>query len=263
MIRSIALLTDFGHQDVFVGVLKGVIHSINPWASIIDLCHEVPPQDTHSGAFDLNIAHSYFPKDTVFCAVVDPGVGSQRRAVALKTEHYFFVGPDNGLLYPAASQDGIQRAVNLTQEAFFLDTVSQTFHGRDIFAPVAAHLSLGREITSLGDELDLSDLVRFEFPEPHPLDDGQGTQLNVIHTDVYGNLTLNIKPSVFDTHAQGGFCLAAGAHTITQCHKAYDHAPENIPFVLEASSGYMEIAVKNKSAARTLGLSTGDSLVLA
>ncbi len=260
MIRPITLLTDFGNQDVFVGVLKGVILSINPWASITDLGHGVPPQDIHAGAFHLSIAHGYFPRGTIFCTVVDPGVGSDRRAVAIETERYFFVGPDNGVLYPAARADRVKKAVALERPEFFLKNISSTFHGRDIFAPVAAHLSLSRDLEDLGPKMAVSELTPLSFPEPRPTD--QGLELTILHVDTYGNLTLNLKIRDFHKRCGKGFCLRAGSRTITQAHPAYAHAPDQQPVLLESSSGYMEIAVKNQSAARILGLSAFDTLVL-
>ena len=260
MIRPIALLTDFNSQDIFVGVLKGVILSINPWASITDLCHGVPPQDIRTGAFNLYCAHAYFPRKTIFCTVVDPGVGSERRAIALETERYFFVGPDNGVLFPAAQADGIRRAVVLDRPEFFLDKVSSTFHGRDIFSPIAAHISLSRDILELGSKIPVEELEALTFPKPETGE--YGIQLTVLHQDTYGNLTLNLDRETFEAHCGDGFVLSAGLNTITDVYPAYAHAPAGRPFLLEASNGFMEIAVKNQSAAQALNLGTGSSLIL-
>ena len=260
MIRPIALLTDFGSQDIFVGVLKGVILSVNPWASVTDLGHGVPPQDIGAGAFFLSTAYSYFPQGTIFCTVVDPGVGSERRAVAVETEHYHFVGPDNGVLFPAAEADGIKTVVELNRDGFFLDSVSNTFHGRDIFAPVAAHLSLARDILDLGDEIKASGLTSLAFPAPSSVEGG--VRLSILHVDIYGNLTLNLTRKEFDQYCGNGFSISVGGYNIQRFHPAYAHGSDDTPFVLEASSGYMEIAVKNQSAARILGLGTRDDLIM-
>ncbi|MCA1793725.1 MAG: SAM-dependent chlorinase/fluorinase [Desulfobacteraceae bacterium] len=166
----IALLTDFGHLDTFVGVLKGVILSINPKAVIVDLCHAVAPRDIGHGAFLLDTSLGYFPKGTIFCVVVDPGVGSSRRAVLVQTRDYVMVGPDNGILWQAARRNGIQQAVHLTEIRYFLSSVSATFHGRDMFAPVAAHLSLGMEPSAFGPPV--RDLISFAAAEPVPVENG-------------------------------------------------------------------------------------------
>ncbi|MFO7912286.1 MAG: SAM-dependent chlorinase/fluorinase, partial [Desulfotignum sp.] len=166
----ITLLTDFGDIDPFAGILKGVILSINPKAVIVDLCHKIPPQDIGYGAVMLDTAMDYFPGGTIFCAVVDPGVGSSRRPVLVETSDYFMVGPDNGLLWQAARRNTIKNVVHLTRSRYFLSSISQTFHGRDIFAPVAAHLSAGVLPAAFGDTAQ--ELTRCVPDAPEPVDQG-------------------------------------------------------------------------------------------
>jgi len=162
--QIVTLTTDFGTRDWFVGTMKGVMLGINPRADIVDLTHEIPAGDIRAGAFALMAGCHYFPKGTVHVAVVDPGVGGPRRAIAVQTNDYFFVGPDNGVLSWALAREQIKTVRQLEQRKYLLDSVSRTFHGRDIFAPVAAHLSRGPAIQRLGREV--KDWVRLPWPQP-------------------------------------------------------------------------------------------------
>ncbi len=260
--RPIVLLTDFGLQDAFAGILKGVILSINPHATIVDLSHGVRPQDILHGAFLLLTAQGYFPRGAIFCAVVDPGVGGDRRPVLIRTKEYDFVGPDNGLLWQAAQKNGIQSAVHLTQSTYFLEKISSTFHGRDIFAPIAAHLSLGLEMGKLGTPINdpVNDLVHLDLPVPEK--QGNSLILTVLDIDIYGNITLNITQDEFKAFVKDCFCLSVGTAQISACHKTYDQAGEDQPFLLASSSGYMEVALKNGNAAEQLGIKRLDQVVL-
>src|SRR6266567_2035307 len=148
--RVITLTTDFGLSDWFVGSMKGVIFRINPRTTVVDLTHDLPPGDIRAGAFALAAAYRYFPKGTIHVAVIDPGVGTKRRAIAAQTADYFFVGPDNGVLSWALQRERIKAIRALENKTYFLQPLSQTFHGRDIFAPVAAHLTAGLAIRKLG-----------------------------------------------------------------------------------------------------------------
>lgn len=256
--RPIVLLTDFGLMDPFVGILKGVIASINPGARIIDLSHGVRSQDIHHGAFILSRAMGYFPKGSIFCVVVDPGVGTDRKPVAIKTRDYYFVGPDNGVLWQAASTNGIQTQICLNRTEYFLDTVSSTFHGRDIFAPCSAHLALGVPMENLGHRTD--SLVTMEFPVPEKK--GEGLVLTILDIDVYGNLTLNISHEDFFAFFKEGSVLQIGPHCIDQVFRTYDEALIDQPFLLAGSTGSMEIALKNGNAAQWLGKDVFDRCTL-
>ena len=247
-VRPIALLTDFGHSDAFAGILKGVILSIHPKARIVDLCHGVPPQDTGHGAHVLDIALEWFPKGTIFCTVVDPGVGTSRRAVLVETRDYYLIGPDNGVLWPAASRSRIRRVIHLVRSRYFLSSVSTTFHGRDIFAPVAAHLSAGIDPGAFGPEID--DLIRFSFPEPEPCT--SGLTLSIRHVDTFGNICLNLTLERFGPFLKKGFIMRVNQTVITRYCETYAAAPENTPFVIADSAGFVEIAIKNGHAASQL-----------
>jgi S-adenosylmethionine hydrolase len=251
-------LTDFGHIDAFVGILKGVILSIHPKARMVDLCHEVAPQDIGHGAHLLDISLEYFPKGSIFCAVVDPGVGSSRRAVLVETTDYFLVGPDNGVLWPAAGRNRIRRIIHLTRSRYFLPQVSTTFHGRDIFGPVAAHLSAGIDPGAFGPQV--SCLTPFAFPEPKPI--AGGMILTVRHIDTFGNIGLNLTREQFRQFADKGFCMRVNQVDITGHYHSYAAAPEKIPFVMTDSAGFMEIAVKNGHAASRLHVKKNDPVVL-
>lgn len=188
--RTIAILTDFGSNDNYVGVMKGVIRSISPFADIIDLTHSVPPGDIRSAAFSLETAYKYFPKNTIFLCVVDPGVGSERRAVAVEADGCYFVAPDNGLLTGVLKNCNSIKAVELTNTNFHLPQKSSTFHGRDLFAPVAAHLSMKTELEELGELIDAKTLIQLENYTA-TIYENKITG-NIIHTDTYGNLITDI-----------------------------------------------------------------------
>ncbi len=256
--RPIVLLTDFGLVDPFVGILKGVICTINPGARVIDLSHGVRSQDIHHGAFLLSRAMGYFPLGTIFCVVVDPGVGTHRKPVAIKTRNYYFVGPDNGVLWQAASTNEIQTQICLNRTEYFLDRVSFTFHGRDIFAPCAAHLSLGVPLENMGDKVE--HIMKMEFPLP--VKNKGGLVLTVLDKDIYGNLTLNISHKDFYECFREDTILQFGHHRIDQVFTTYDQADTNQPFLLPGSSGFMEIALKNGDAASWLGADVLDPCVL-
>ncbi len=184
----ITLLTDFGLGDAYVGIMKGVILSLSPDARLVDLSHEVPPQEVLSGAMVLQSAWRYFPPGTIHLAVVDPGVGSSRRALAAAGREQFFVGPDNGLFSLVFAEQAPLMVVSLENPQYFLAKVSATFHGRDIFAPVAAHLSLGVPLTAFGPAL--SDPVGLDFPAPEFGEEEVDGQ--IISCDHFGNLISNI-----------------------------------------------------------------------
>ncbi|WDP89111.1 MAG: SAM-dependent chlorinase/fluorinase [Desulfobacter sp.] len=254
----IVLLTDFGYRDPFVGIMKGVVAGIAPNAHIIDLTHELRPQDVFQGAFALYRSAAYFPRGTVFCAVVDPGVGTDRSPLAISTRDFYFVGPDNGLLWPSAAASGIENCVCLDNPDYHLPRVSQTFHARDIFAPAAAHLWRGRSMADMG--TTLSRPAALEIPRVEP--EKGGLRLTVLDEDRFGNLTLNLTPEEFKAFCKKGFFLEAGGICITDAYPAYGEAPDDAPFLLAGSSGYMEVAVKNGSAARSLDAGVMDRFLL-
>ncbi|MDD9304159.1 MAG: SAM-dependent chlorinase/fluorinase [Desulfobacter sp.] len=254
----IVLVSDFGHTDPFAGIVKGVILNICPNAQLVDLTHGIRPQDIFQGAFVLYRSFGFFPKGSIFCAVVDPGVGSQRAPIAIKTRNYYFVGPDNGLLWPAASADTIETCVCLDRPEFCLEQISTTFHGRDIFAPIAAWIRMGTPLHLLGRTMACPN----EFKFPVPKLESQGMILTVLGRDRFGNLTLNLKSQEFESGFSALFSLEFKGVKITRVFETYEQAPKDIFFVLAGSAGFMEVALKNSSAARMLKADVLDRFLL-
>ncbi len=256
----VVLLTDFGLKDLFVGVLKGVISTINPRTRIIDLTHEIEPQNIHQAAYILSTSYHYFPKGSVFCVVVDPGVGSLRKAICIETEDFFFVGPDNGVLFEAANDDTIKKIVQLTDSNYFLDSISSTFHGRDIFSPVSAHISKGMEdIERLG-QVEKG-CVEYRFSKP--ITNNKTMSLSVIYIDRFGNSVLNISGTEFKQFVGNhNFQLRVNDLLVDNVCDNYSQGEDNHPFLIAASASYMEISLKNTNAAKQLGIKVLDKVVL-
>ncbi|MFN4180707.1 MAG: S-adenosyl-l-methionine hydroxide adenosyltransferase family protein [Armatimonadota bacterium] len=258
--KVIALLTDFGTQDIYVGVMKGVIWGICPDAQIADLTHEIPPQDVTTGALALWGAFRFFPRGTVFCAVVDPGVGTNRRAIAIQTQEHFFVGPDNGLLWWAVSESEIVKCVELRNRAYFLPSISQTFHGRDIFAPVSAHIARGVPLEEFGPRLEVNELVKLP-PLKAELSE-QVIRAKVIHIDRFGNAITNLCYEDFVKWVSGQRTWKAtiGGVRFNSLNSSYAEVPVGEPLLLFNSYGLLEVAVNQGSAAEKIGIRKGDVL---
>ena len=237
----ITLLTDFGSQDYFVGAMKGVILSRNCNAQIVDITHEIPPQDIEAGAFTLFAAYKTFPAGTIHVAVVDPGVGSERRPIIVSANDQFFVGPDNGLLTYICDREPSHRIVHVTSERFFRPSVSSTFHGRDVFAPVAAALSNGVALEDFGAEID--DAVRLPSLDTPP---------RIIHIDRFGNCVTNI------TRAEKSVVI--NGRTISEFRQFYGEGDHQSLFAIMGSAGFLEISVNGGSAAKVLGAKRGDAV---
>lgn len=244
MKRTIALLTDFGLRDNYLGVMKGVIVKINPSVNLIDISHSITSHNVREGAFLLLKSYKYFPKNTIFLCLVDPGVGSERKVLILKTKNYFLIGPDNGVLTLAAQEEGIEKIINCTNTKFFLESISSTFHGRDIFAPLAAHLSKGVDLNEFGEPLKNKDIKKITLPFPKKI---KGKiQAKIIYLDKFGNIITNIKKS--DLKNSSKFKATLNKKTIKKIYNCYQEAEDNQPFFIEGSFGYLEISLKNKSA---------------
>jgi S-adenosylmethionine hydrolase len=248
----ITMTTDFGINDPFAGIMKGVIAGINPDAAVIDLTHGVTPQNVREAAFILFISAPYFPKGTVHVVVVDPGVGGRRRAIAVETEECLFVGPDNGVL-SWALRDG-QRAIirEIVNPEYIRYEVSATFHGRDIFAPAAAYLSAGVPIRDLGRAVD--DPVMLPFPEADLTD--REIRGEVLYIDRFGNLMTNVCPN----DPRGVREVVIGGRTIRGLVGSYSQGGEGEVIAMVGSTGFLEIAVNLRSAADELGASVGDEV---
>lgn len=254
--RIITLLTDFGARDAFVGIMKGVILRLNPAATLIDLSHEVPPQDILAGALILRSAAPFFPPETMHVAVVDPGVGSSRRAIVVETSQAILIGPDNGLLSLAAQASEVKQIVQLTDEQYFLPQRSQTFHGRDVFAPIAAHVSLGVPLESLGKSLPT--MERLSLP---PVKHIQGGLLgSVIYIDHFGNAITNITKADLRPFSKNTLLVSIDAVHTCKIETTYATVEIGDPVALVNSWGMLEIAVRNGSAARRFAIHTGQSI---
>jgi hypothetical protein len=254
MSRPIVLLTDFGLQDAYVGLMKGVLLSRCPDAPLIDLTHGVPPQDVRAGALLLRHALAYFPPDSVFLAVVDPGVGGERRPLCARSGRRIFVGPDNGLLWPAATERGRPEFFHLDRAELWLPERSATFHGRDVFAPVAALLAGGAQPSQCGSPI--SDPVRLALPAPRRTEDG--LQGEVLLVDHYGNAVTNIRPQ--DVRAEGALYFRAGDSELGPPASHYGAVQPGQPLVVLGSMGYYEVAVRSASAAKDLALQVGQAI---
>ncbi len=250
MSSIITLTTDFGLLDAYVGTMKGVILSINPRVTIVDICHEVERHDIRGGMFLLSACYRYFPPGTIHVAVVDPGVGTARRGLALSAAGALFVGPDNGIFSFALAQadDGERIAIQLTNSSYWLPSPSATFHGRDIFAPVAAHLSLGVPIHELGTPLDTRELVRLSLPLVHRGKDGLVGE--VVHVDRFGNLVTNITRADL-AHLSMPVVEIGGKGTVG-LRDTFGDGKAGELIALIGSTGYLEIAVCQGSAQQAL-----------
>jgi len=242
----IVLLTDFGLEDHYVGVMKGVIAGLAPEAQMIDLTHQIPPQDVQTAGFHLWASYRYFPEGSIFVAVVDPGVGTERKGLLLSAGGRFFLGPDNGLFTFILEEDPNFQAYSLINKDYFLPVVSYTFHGRDIFAPCAAHLFNGAPPASFGPRVQ--ELVRFPLPklveEPGRLRGG------IIHVDRFGNLITNISAESLRTRQVKGIWFKGRQLPFL---RTYAEVKEGEPLAIIGSTGLLEIAVFRGSAAERFG----------
>jgi S-adenosylmethionine hydrolase len=264
----IALMTDFGLSDGDVGVMKGVIAGICPDVHIIDITHDVDPQNIASGAWILASAYRYFPKNTSFVCVVDPGVGSSRRAIAVHAGDWFFVGPDNGLFSYVLAEQTIQAVVVLSNPAYQLPQVSATFHGRDIFAPAGAYLARGIPLFELGPQIDAATLQRIDIGPS----ERKGTQIDaqIIHVDRFGNLItsipLTLVPELFSAEqAEQTMRILFSTRNIVvdKRRRFFAEGPtDREAFIYGDSSGYVGIAVRNGNAAKILEVGFGTPITL-
>ena len=267
--RIITLTTDFGTSDTYVGIMKGVILSINPKAQIVDLTHAIPPQDIYEAAFSIYAAHSYFPKGTIHIIVVDPGVGSDRQAIVSRTDDAFFVCPDNGVLsylLQSVGNEGGQSidSVAIQNRIYHLSEVSNTFHGRDIFAPVAAHLSLGVSFDDIGPPVQT--LVQLPMQVPEFSDSSLTGQ--IVKIDRFGNAITNISKTAIaqlKSASTGGvptYEIRVGRVRLHRFNCAYAESGVGEPLAIIGSSGLLEIAVNGGNAKEGLGIKWGDPVVI-
>ena len=259
----VTLLTDFGIKDAYVGTMKGVVMAINPAAVIIDISHHIAPQDLIQGAYIISSCYKYFPEKTVHIVVIDPGVGSNRSIIAVKARKHYFVAPNNGALTLLTDKEDIDTIVRVENTRFFLKPVSQTFHGRDILAPVGAHLAKGLDINSLGPKIDKEEIVHLQLNKPYVNNDGElrGT---IVSVDRFGNCITNI-----DDRCLNQFCptdqykslefIVSDKRIEGLARSYFDVEPKN-PLAVVNSFGYLEIALNCGNAKNYLKAQTGDAI---
>lgn len=259
--QLITLLTDFGTADYFVAAMKGAIYSVHPEIEFIDISHEVPSHDIFGAAYTLRCCYDMFPRFTTHLVVVDPGVGSARRPILVMTDNYNFIGPDNGVFSYIYQLEQVNRVIHLDVEHYFRQPVSDTFHGRDVFAPVAAWHARGVDPRKMG--VEITDYVRLEAPVPKAV---APTMLQgaVIHVDRFGNLVTNFtRDHLPPERVAAGARLRVNGREIHQILGHYAEAEPKQPFAYFGSQGYLEIAVQKSSAARALEARRGMPVDLA
>ncbi|RLA96831.1 MAG: hypothetical protein DRG32_04700 [Deltaproteobacteria bacterium] len=254
----ITLLTDFGWQDGYVGAMKGVILRIAPETRIVDLAHEIPPHDITAAALVLRGTYRYFPEGSIHVVVVDPGVGGKRRPLLIATERYRFVGPDNGVFTFVLREEQGVRAYELRERRYFLPQVSSTFHGRDIFAPVAAHLALGEEPSRMGPPVPTEDLVQLPIPEPQRR--GEAVLGEVIYVDRFGNLVTNISAQTL--RGLGEDLILEIDEVEVGIRKAYEEGKKGEVIALWGSWGLLELATKGESLREMEGWGKGKKVTV-
>lgn len=259
MERIITLMTDFGTKDGYVGTMKGVILGINPQCTLVDITHEIPPQGVFEGAFVLGNTYRSFPRGSIHLGVVDPEVGAHREALVVETEGYYFVGPDNGLFTWIYREEEVKQVVGIRTRDFFRKPISQTFHGRDIFAPIAAHLSVGRKPEEFGVRLD--QWSEIDIPEPRVTD--KGLMGEVIHIDRFGNLITNLPRRLLDPLAsQGVLQIHIKGRRISGLKAAYVEAKKGELMAIFDSFDLLEISLMGDSAGEALKAAKGERIEL-
>jgi len=249
----ITLTTDFGTDDPYVAIMKGVILGINPDATVVDICHTIKPQNISQAAYIISTASKYFPPGAIHVVVVDPGVGTSRQAILLSTQRALFLGPDNGVLgYVIDEAAPHIEAYTLTNKEFWLEPLSNTFHGRDVFAPVAAHISTGKPLAEFGEALPT--LATISIPRPQTDEDGLVIG-HVIHVDWFGNLITDIRQ---DDLPKGRLFVEVGGHIIDYLSTSYEEGEELMAMV--GSDNRLEVSIKKGSAAGFLRADIGDEV---
>ncbi|MBD3288135.1 hypothetical protein GF337_04970 [candidate division KSB1 bacterium] len=251
----ITFTTDFGDTDGYVGIMKGVILSINPDARLVDISNQVPGHDIGAGAFLLNYSYRYFPVGTVHLVIVDPGVGSTRRAIAVETDNYYFIAPDNGILHYLFQTEKDVKVIDIQNRNYALEKISRTFHGRDIFAPAAAHLSRGLPIDELGPHITDVEHGKITSPEI----DADKITGEIAYIDRFGNLICNIPGFVIGNRSCSIQILDFQIGKLSDSYSAGD---PGMPVAIIGSSGYLEIAVNKHSAKKFLNAALGDRITV-
>ena len=253
----ISLTTDFGLADHYVGVMKGVIASINPDLRVIDVCHEIPAYSVAEGAFVIAQSCRYFPAGTVHVVVVDPGVGTSRRSIVVKSGGHYFLAPDNGVLSQVFEEGPFQaRVIDVDRHA--LQPMSRTFHGRDVFAPVAARLAGGQPVEEIGEPAGNCVQLASTIPQETAPGKWHG---RILRVDQFGNIVTSFREELLPP-TNAGFLLLTGKLEVSSRAEAYDEAETAKAFARAGSSGYIEVSVARQSAAKLAGVKAGDSVEL-
>jgi len=258
----VTLTTDFGTSDHFVGTMKGVILEIVPEAQIVDICHQVQAYDILDAALTISQAYAHFPTGTVHIVVVDPGVGTDRRPIIASSDRHHFVAPDNGILSLVYAKEERMHVRHITSDHYFLQPLSNTFHGRDIFAPVAAYLAKQVDPLKFGEEVE--DYKRFAAPRPKPAD-GETLRGVILKADRFGNLITNVTPEdlpiLFGADSPA-FSIKVGKKEVTRIAMNYAEGEPNEVFGILGSMGYLEIAANRGSAAQLTGAGKGNEVLI-
>ena len=261
----ITLLTDFGTEDEYVGLMKGAILSINPGTTIVDLSHRIDRHDIVQAAFAIRSGYRYFPQGTVHLIVVDPGVGTERSLLALKSDGHFFIAPDNGVLTLLYRDKNVSSLTRITHPHYFRASVSSTFHGRDIIAPVGAHIANGLDVNALGAEIDLQNIVQLDGLRARCTKNNE-LRGKIITIDHFGNLITNIHSDQLiqwmAAAAHDKLRIKIGPNVIEGLSGTYANVPSDSPVALIGSRGYLEIAINRGHAARRLNAVKGDDVWL-
>ena len=262
----ITLLTDFGTDDEYVGLMKGVILSINPRATIVDITHQIRRQDIVQAAFTIHSGYHFFPEGTVHLIVVDPRVGTERGLLALKLENHFFIAPDNGVLTLLLDEKKASSLNLITNPDYFRHPVSQTFHGRDVIAPIGAHITNGLDLNELGPEIDLQKIICLDGLGARRTEKGE-IKGEVVTIDHFGNMITNIKSEqltdCFPAGSRQKIRIKIGSNVIHGLSDSYASGRSNSPLAIIGSRGYLEIAINKGSAAQRLYAEKGDEVWVA
>jgi len=259
----ITLLTDFGMQDYFVGVMKGVIANINPESLVIDITHEIAPYDMFQAAFILKNSYLYFPSNTIHVVVVDPGVGTNRKPIIVASEKGYFIAPDNGVLSYIYAEEQITEVREITADHYFLKPRSGTFDGRDVFAPVAAWLSKGVNCSSFGEKI--SDYRKYDLPQPVPVNQSV-LRCKIIYVDRFGNLVSNLSRERFKERLNAAetrrFAFQVGGeHMVSKISRFYAEGEKGELIALFGSLGFLEFSVNQGNASKLTALGVGKDIL--
>ena len=255
----VTITTDFGTQDIYAGVIKGVIYTMNSYTHIIDITNDIPAHDILNAAFTLVRAYEYFPEGTVHMAVVDPGVGGERMSVAIRTDHYYFVGPDNGIFTMVFQKEPAREIREIKNSPFIRDNISSTFHGRDVFAPCAGALAAGKDFSRIGPRV--KSLVDLDYP--HAKIDGNVMKGEILTVDSFGNLISNISAGEFNKFAGNrNIDVYFATDRFDTVRSFYGEVSPGDPLLLFGSSGFLEVSMNGGSASTYYMTSVGSTITI-